>query len=94
MYDYLYRLPLRFKWRPGITYLSNPRSAAAPVVAYLCLLLVLKLTIRKPMKVPVLIPALYNAAMSLGSLAMFLGTAIEAFKVNTTSFTEAKDLIH
>ena len=74
-----------FTWRPNVTPLSSPVSMLFLVVAYLALIGILSWLIRRPLKVPMVVPALHNLLLCLASALMFLGCAYESYQTCKTS---------
>ena len=83
----------QFQWRLGITPLSSPVTLAALVLLYLAGVLALRLTVKRPVSVPVSVAALHNAILCFGSLAMFVGTAYESYQVRGGRFVHYSSLI-
>lgn len=74
-----------FTWRPNVTPLSSPVSMLFLVVAYLALIGILSWLIRRPLKVPMVVPALHNLLLCLASALMFLGCAYESYQTSKAS---------
>ena len=74
-------VPSSFEWQPGTTPLSSPFTLCACVLGYLAIVAFLKTNVRKPIELPLWVPASHNLILCLGSLVMFIGTAAESGKV-------------
>eukprot|EP01025_Chloroclados_australasicus_P038350 TRINITY_DN39435_c0_g1_i1.p2 TRINITY_DN39435_c0_g1~~TRINITY_DN39435_c0_g1_i1.p2 ORF type:complete len:255 (+),score=4.27 TRINITY_DN39435_c0_g1_i1:162-926(+) len=65
-----------FQWQRGITPLSSPYFAFSSIVVYLGSVFAIKAVVKKPITVPVAVPAVHNIILAVWSLIMFLGTAV------------------
>ena len=72
-----------FAWDAKSTPLASPETVAVSCVLYLTTIGLLRWLIKRPVKVHRAVPALHNANLCLGSLAMFLGAGWEVYKVDS-----------
>jgi hypothetical protein len=71
-----------FRWQRGVTPLSDERLMLAVPAAYVAVVLLLRAVLRGRAVPLGPLPALHNLVLMLWSLAMFAGTAAEAWRVS------------
>ena len=78
-----------FHWDTESTPLALPRDVALSCLGYLLSVGSLRSIISRPLLIPRIVPAIHNAILCLGSLAMFLGTGWEVWRASLTSIGRA-----
>jgi hypothetical protein len=71
-----------FRWQRGVTPLSDERLMLVVPAAYVAVVLLLRAALRGRAVPLGPLPALHNLVLMLWSLAMFCGTAAEAWRVS------------
>ena len=71
-----------FRWQRGVTPLSDERLMLAVPAAYVAVVLLLRAALRGRAVPLGPLPALHNLVLMLWSLALFAGTAAEAWRVS------------
>ena len=75
-----------FTWDAKSTPLASPKTVIISCLTYLAGIWLLRSLLSRPLKVNRAVPALHNANLCLGSLAMFLGASWEIYKVLAFKF--------